>query len=136
MCLFDCGWCRVNEEGVMSDGATDWEPEAEAVTRLYSGMLIDGGGVGAAWAGELEDNLRETQATAQRMEAHLVQKERLYEDKIKVLEAQMKVDLADKETLESKRARHEEEAREKCKLISEQKAVRYTVTSPRGASLL
>lgn len=53
-----------------------------------------------------------------------------------VLEAQMKVDLADKETLESKRARHEEEAREKCKLISEQKAVRYTVTSPHGASLL
>ncbi|XP_073696263.1 citron Rho-interacting kinase-like [Garra rufa] len=33
---------------------------------------------------ELEENLRETQATAQRMEAHLVQKERLYEDKIKV----------------------------------------------------
>lgn len=33
---------------------------------------------------ELEENLRETQSTAQRMEAHLVQKERLYEDKIKV----------------------------------------------------
>ncbi|CAB1353973.1 unnamed protein product [Coregonus sp. 'balchen'] len=49
---------------------------------------------------ELEENLRETQSTAQRMEAHLVQKERLYEDKIK----------------------HEEEAREKCKLLSEQKA--------------
>ncbi|XP_051749878.1 citron rho-interacting kinase-like isoform X2 [Ctenopharyngodon idella] len=71
---------------------------------------------------ELEENLRETQATAQRMEAHLVQKERLYEDKIKVLEAQMKADLADKESLEQKRAQHEEEAREKCKLISEQKA--------------
>ncbi|XP_016401850.1 citron Rho-interacting kinase-like [Sinocyclocheilus rhinocerous] len=71
---------------------------------------------------ELEENLRETQATAQRMEAHLVQKERLYEDKIKVLEAQMKADLADKECLEQKRAQHEEEAREKCKLISEQKA--------------
>uniref|UniRef100_A0A673X3S1 Citron Rho-interacting kinase n=1 Tax=Salmo trutta TaxID=8032 RepID=A0A673X3S1_SALTR len=68
---------------------------------------------------ELEENLRETQSTAQRMEAHLVQKERLYEDKIK---AQMKVDLADKESLESKRAQHEEEAREKCKLLSEQKA--------------
>uniref|UniRef100_A0A673X0U4 Citron Rho-interacting kinase n=1 Tax=Salmo trutta TaxID=8032 RepID=A0A673X0U4_SALTR len=39
-----------------------------------------------------------------------------------VLEAQMKVDLADKESLESKRAQHEEEAREKCKLLSEQKA--------------
>ncbi|XP_051956572.1 citron rho-interacting kinase-like [Xyrauchen texanus] len=71
---------------------------------------------------ELEENLRETQATAQRMETHLVQKERLYEDKIKVLEAQMRSDLADKETLEQKRAQHEEEAREKCKLISEQKA--------------
>uniref|UniRef100_A0A9J8BA99 Citron rho-interacting serine/threonine kinase a n=1 Tax=Cyprinus carpio carpio TaxID=630221 RepID=A0A9J8BA99_CYPCA len=71
---------------------------------------------------ELEENLRETQATAQRMEAHLDQKERLYEDKIKVLEAQMKADLADKECLEQKRAQHEEEAREKCKLISEQKA--------------
>lgn len=35
----------------------------------------------------------------------------------------MKVDLADKESLEQKRAQHEEEAREKCKLISEQKAV-------------
>ncbi|XP_076867854.1 LOW QUALITY PROTEIN: citron Rho-interacting kinase [Brachyhypopomus gauderio] len=71
---------------------------------------------------ELEDNLRETQATAQRMEAHLVQKERLYEDKIKVLEAQMKADLADKDVLETKRAQQEEEAREKCKLLSEQKA--------------
>ncbi|XP_051981423.1 citron rho-interacting kinase [Xyrauchen texanus] len=71
---------------------------------------------------ELEENLRETQATAQRMETHLVQKERLYEDKIKVLEAQMRSDLADKETLEQKRSQHEQEAREKCKLISEQKA--------------
>ena len=41
-----------------------------------------------------------------------------------VLEAQMKEDMADKESLESKRAQHQEEAREKCKLISEQKAVR------------
>uniref|UniRef100_A0A673LFL3 non-specific serine/threonine protein kinase n=1 Tax=Sinocyclocheilus rhinocerous TaxID=307959 RepID=A0A673LFL3_9TELE len=43
-------------------------------------------------------------------------------EKILVLEAQMKADLADKECLEQKRAQHEEEAREKCKLISEQKA--------------
>uniref|UniRef100_A0A667YDG1 Citron Rho-interacting kinase n=1 Tax=Myripristis murdjan TaxID=586833 RepID=A0A667YDG1_9TELE len=71
---------------------------------------------------ELEENLRETQSTAQRMETHLAQKERLYEDKIKVLEAQMKADLADKESLEAKRAQQEEESREKCKLISEQKA--------------
>uniref|UniRef100_A0AAR2L122 Citron Rho-interacting kinase n=1 Tax=Pygocentrus nattereri TaxID=42514 RepID=A0AAR2L122_PYGNA len=71
---------------------------------------------------ELEENLRETQATAQRMEAHLVQKERLYEDKIKVLEAQMKMDQADKDVLEAKRAQQEEEVREKGKLLSEQKA--------------
>uniref|UniRef100_A0A8C5E271 non-specific serine/threonine protein kinase n=1 Tax=Gouania willdenowi TaxID=441366 RepID=A0A8C5E271_GOUWI len=71
---------------------------------------------------ELEENLRDAQSTAQRMETQLVQKERLYDDKIKVLEAQMKVDLADKESLEAKRAQHEEESRENCKLISEQKA--------------
>ncbi|XP_064210252.1 citron rho-interacting kinase isoform X4 [Anguilla rostrata] len=71
---------------------------------------------------ELEDSLREAQSTAQRMETHLVQKERMYEDKIKVLEAQMKADLSEKEALESKRAKHEEEAREKCKLVSEQTA--------------
>ncbi|XP_061900163.1 citron rho-interacting kinase isoform X7 [Entelurus aequoreus] len=71
---------------------------------------------------ELEDHLRDAQSTAQRMETQLVQKERLFEDKIKVLEAQMKVDLADKESLEAKRAQHEEESRENCKLISEQKA--------------
>ncbi|XP_029947313.1 citron Rho-interacting kinase isoform X1 [Salarias fasciatus] len=71
---------------------------------------------------ELEENLRDAQSTAQRMETQLVQKERLYEDKIKVLEAQMKVDLADKESLEARRAQQEEESRENCKLISEQKA--------------
>ncbi|XP_054641283.1 citron rho-interacting kinase-like isoform X5 [Dunckerocampus dactyliophorus] len=71
---------------------------------------------------ELEDHLRDAQSTAQRMETQLVQKERLYEDKIKVLEAQMKVDLADKESLEARRAQQEEESRENCKLISEQKA--------------
>ena len=36
----------------------------------------------------------------------------------------MKEDLVDKESLETKRAQHEQEAREKFKLISEQKAVR------------
>ena len=36
----------------------------------------------------------------------------------------MKVDLADKESLEARRAQHVEESRENCKLISEQKAVR------------
>lgn len=42
----------------------------------------------------------------------------------KVLEAQMKADLAEKESLEVKRAQQEEESRENSKLISEQKAVR------------
>lgn len=42
----------------------------------------------------------------------------------KVLENQMRVDLADKEFLESKQGIYEEEAREKSKLISEQAAVR------------
>lgn len=36
----------------------------------------------------------------------------------------MKVDIADKESLEARRAQQEEESRENCKLISEQKAVR------------
>lgn len=48
---------------------------------------------------------------------------------VQVLEAQMKADLADKESLEQKRAQHEEEAREKCKLISEQKAVSVSSSS-------
>uniref|UniRef100_A0A4W4FM99 Citron rho-interacting serine/threonine kinase b n=1 Tax=Electrophorus electricus TaxID=8005 RepID=A0A4W4FM99_ELEEL len=71
---------------------------------------------------ELEENLRETQAAAQRMETHLEQKEKLYEDKIKVLETQMKADLANKDLLESKQSVYEEEALEKGKLISEQSA--------------
>uniref|UniRef100_A0AAQ6IUW2 Citron rho-interacting serine/threonine kinase b n=1 Tax=Anabas testudineus TaxID=64144 RepID=A0AAQ6IUW2_ANATE len=71
---------------------------------------------------ELEEKLRETQATAQRLETHLKQKEKLYEDKIKVLEAQMKADMADKEMLESSQSKYEEEVREKCSVISEQKA--------------
>lgn len=38
----------------------------------------------------------------------------------------MKKDLADKEALENILRRHEEEAREKCKLLAEQKAVGVT----------
>lgn len=40
-----------------------------------------------------------------------------------VLEAQMKADMADKEMLESSQSKYEEEVREKCGIISEQKAV-------------
>ncbi|KAG7222141.1 hypothetical protein INR49_016713, partial [Caranx melampygus] len=43
-------------------------------------------------------------------------------DKILVLEAQMKADMADKEMLESSQSKYEEEVREKCSIISEQKA--------------
>ncbi|XP_028312927.1 citron Rho-interacting kinase isoform X4 [Gouania willdenowi] len=71
---------------------------------------------------ELEGHLRESQATAQRFETHLKQKEKLYEDKLKILEAQMKADMADKEMLESSQSKYEEEVREKCNVISEQKA--------------
>ncbi|KAI4884125.1 hypothetical protein NFI96_019881 [Prochilodus magdalenae] len=71
---------------------------------------------------ELEESLRDTQATAQRMETHLEQNEKLYADKIKVLENQMKADMADKEMLESKQQTYEEESREKGKLISDQVA--------------
>ncbi|XP_046904002.1 citron rho-interacting kinase [Hypomesus transpacificus] len=71
---------------------------------------------------ELEESVRETQSTAQRVESHLEQKEKLYEDKIKVLETQMKADMADKEMLESSQSKYEEEVREKCSIISDQKA--------------
>ncbi len=36
----------------------------------------------------------------------------------------MKADMADKEMLESSQSKYEEEVREKCNIISEQKAVR------------
>ncbi|XP_031426731.1 citron Rho-interacting kinase [Clupea harengus] len=71
---------------------------------------------------DLEEGLREAQSAAHRMETQLEQKERLFEDKIKVLEVQMKADMADKEALESKQSAYEEEARESSTLISEQKA--------------
>ncbi|XP_069475825.1 citron Rho-interacting kinase isoform X13 [Ambystoma mexicanum] len=72
---------------------------------------------------ELEEKYREAQVGAQHLEVHLKQKEQIYEEKVKVLETQMKKDLADKEALESLRAKHEEEAWEKSQMISEQKAM-------------
>ncbi|XP_062890138.1 citron Rho-interacting kinase isoform X4 [Mobula hypostoma] len=71
---------------------------------------------------ELEENWCEAQATAQRMETNLRQKEQLYEDKMKVMEAQVKMGIATKESLEDCRLRHEEDLRKKCKLIDDQKA--------------
>uniref|UniRef100_F6U368 Citron Rho-interacting kinase n=1 Tax=Monodelphis domestica TaxID=13616 RepID=F6U368_MONDO len=72
---------------------------------------------------ELEEKHREAQVSAQHLEVHLKQKEQLYEEKIKVLDNQIKKDLADKETLENMMQRHEEEAHEKSKILSEQKAM-------------
>uniref|UniRef100_A0A6I8N5Y4 Citron Rho-interacting kinase n=1 Tax=Ornithorhynchus anatinus TaxID=9258 RepID=A0A6I8N5Y4_ORNAN len=74
-------------------------------------------------AEELEEKHREAQVSAQHLEVHLKQKEQLYEEKIKVLDNQIKKDLADKETLENIMQRHEEEAHEKGKILSEQKAM-------------
>ncbi|KAF6080789.1 citron rho-interacting serine/threonine kinase [Phyllostomus discolor] len=74
-------------------------------------------------AEELEEKHREAQISAQHLEAHLKQKEQHYEEKIKVLDNQIKKDLADKETLENMMQRHEEEAHEKGKILSEQKAM-------------
>ncbi|XP_038292825.1 citron Rho-interacting kinase isoform X11 [Canis lupus baileyi] len=72
---------------------------------------------------ELEEKHREAQVSAQHLEVHLKQKEQHYEEKIKVLDSQIKKDLADKETLENLMQRHEEEAHEKGKILSEQKAM-------------
>ncbi|GAB1290070.1 Citron Rho-interacting kinase [Apodemus speciosus] len=97
---------------------------------------------------ELEEKHREAQVSAQHLEVHLKQKEQHYEEKIKggpvkaeillvhlqllsgpidakakVLDNQIKKDLADKESLESMMQRHEEEAHEKGKILSEQKAM-------------
>lgn len=40
----------------------------------------------------LEENLREAQGAAQRLESHLKQKEKLYEDKIKVKETEQSLE--------------------------------------------
>ncbi|XP_077895160.1 citron Rho-interacting kinase isoform X7 [Ictidomys tridecemlineatus] len=74
-------------------------------------------------AEELEEKHREAQVSAQHLEVHLKQKEQHYEEKIKVLDNQIKKDLADKESLENLMQRHEEEAHEKGKILSEQKAM-------------
>uniref|UniRef100_A0A8C8SYH7 Citron Rho-interacting kinase n=1 Tax=Pelusios castaneus TaxID=367368 RepID=A0A8C8SYH7_9SAUR len=72
---------------------------------------------------ELEEKHREAQLSAQHLELQLKQKEQFCEEKIKVLDAQMKKDLADKEALENMLRRHEEEVHEKCKILAEQKAM-------------
>uniref|UniRef100_A0A8C3XWA0 Citron Rho-interacting kinase n=1 Tax=Chelydra serpentina TaxID=8475 RepID=A0A8C3XWA0_CHESE len=72
---------------------------------------------------ELEEKHREAQLSAQHLELQLKQREQFYDEKIKVLDAQMKKDLADKEALENMLRRHEEEAHEKCKILAEQKAM-------------
>ena len=53
-----------------------FERNAHSIPSYFFGMLLS--------LQELEENLRDAQSTAQRMETQLVQKERLFEDKIKV----------------------------------------------------
>ncbi|KAJ6659159.1 hypothetical protein lerEdw1_019462, partial [Lerista edwardsae] len=72
---------------------------------------------------ELEEKHREAQLAAQHLELHLKQKEQMYEERLKVLDNQMKKDLADKDALENVLRKHEEETREKCKILTEQKAM-------------
>ncbi|XP_039188477.1 citron Rho-interacting kinase isoform X6 [Crotalus tigris] len=72
---------------------------------------------------ELEEKHREAQLAAQHLELHLKQKEQMYEERLKVLDNQMKKDLADKDALENMLRKHEEEAHEKCKILAEQKAM-------------
>ncbi|XP_058014292.1 citron Rho-interacting kinase [Ahaetulla prasina] len=72
---------------------------------------------------ELEEKHREAQLAAQHLELHLKQKEQMYEERLKVLDNQMKKDLADKDALENMLRKHEEEAHEKCKVLAEQKAM-------------
>ncbi|XP_015672958.1 citron Rho-interacting kinase isoform X1 [Protobothrops mucrosquamatus] len=72
---------------------------------------------------ELEEKHREAQLAAQHLELHLKQKEQMYEERLKVLDNQMKKDLADKDALENMLRKHEEETHEKCKILAEQKAM-------------
>ncbi|XP_053325723.1 citron Rho-interacting kinase isoform X2 [Spea bombifrons] len=72
---------------------------------------------------ELEEKYREAQIGAQHLDAHLKQNEQVYEEKVRCLEAQMKNDLSDKESLESLRLKNEEEICEKNRILSEQKAM-------------
>ncbi|XP_015672959.1 citron Rho-interacting kinase isoform X2 [Protobothrops mucrosquamatus] len=74
-------------------------------------------------AEELEEKHREAQLAAQHLELHLKQKEQMYEERLKVLDNQMKKDLADKDALENMLRKHEEETHEKCKILAEQKAM-------------
>lgn len=48
----------------------------------------------------------------------------------------MKADMADKEMLESSQSKYEEEVREKCSVISEQKAVRCLLQGKTPLDLL
>ncbi|XP_032899529.1 citron Rho-interacting kinase isoform X5 [Amblyraja radiata] len=78
---------------------------------------------------ELEESWCEAQATAQRMETNLQQKQQLYEDKMKVMEAEVKMGIAMKESLEDCRLKHEEDLRKKSKLINDQKATMNAMDS-------
>ncbi|XP_072271580.1 citron Rho-interacting kinase isoform X4 [Pyxicephalus adspersus] len=72
---------------------------------------------------ELEEKYREAQVKAQYLDIHIKQNEQVYEEKVRNLEAQIKKDTADKDSLEQLRFKNEEEVCEKNRLLSEQKAM-------------
>ncbi|CAJ0944668.1 unnamed protein product [Ranitomeya imitator] len=72
---------------------------------------------------ELEEKYREAQMGAQHLDVHLKQNEQVYEEKVRSLEAQIKRDLEENESLEQLRLKNEEEVCEKNRILSEQKAM-------------
>ncbi|KAM9331115.1 citron Rho-interacting kinase [Gastrophryne carolinensis] len=71
---------------------------------------------------ELEEKYREAQVGAQQLDIHLKQNEQVYEEKVRNLEAQMKNDLSEKDTLEQLRIKNEEDISEKNRIVNELKA--------------
>ncbi|KAG8596956.1 hypothetical protein GDO81_002121 [Engystomops pustulosus] len=72
---------------------------------------------------ELEEKYREAQIGAQHLDVRLKQNEQAYEEKARSLEAQIKKDVEENETLQQLRVKNEEDMCEKNRILSEQKAL-------------
>ncbi|XP_040206449.1 citron Rho-interacting kinase isoform X2 [Rana temporaria] len=72
---------------------------------------------------ELEEKYREAQMGTQHLDIQMKQSEQVYEEKVRNLEAQIKKDIAENESLDQRRIKNEEEVCEKNRLLSEQKAM-------------
>ncbi|XP_075070897.1 citron Rho-interacting kinase [Mixophyes fleayi] len=72
---------------------------------------------------ELEEKYREAQMGAQHLDIHMKQNEQAYDEKVRSLEAQIKKDMTEKESVELVRLKNEEDLSEKNILLSEQKAM-------------